>query len=101
MRRLHGLPLDVQGDAIRLERGARSGRRHRTVRSWRLVVDGGRGSLTTAAPIVSRMPFPEQWRILLVLDPHRQGVHGPDEREVFSARAVFAMGKRPIFAGSS
>lgn len=87
VRRYHGLPLDVRGDAIRLERGARSGVGIGLFDHGGLVVDGGRGPLTTAAPIVSRMPFPEQWRILVVLDPHRQGVHGPDEREVFSKLA--------------
>lgn len=84
VRRFHGLPLDVRGDAVRLERGARSGVGIGLFDHGGLVVDGGRGPLTTAAPVVSRMPFPEQWRILVVLDPHRQGVHGPDEREVFS-----------------
>ena len=87
VRRFHGLPLDVRGDAIRLGRGARSGVGIGLFDHGGLVVDGGRGPLTTAAPVVSRMPFPEQWRILVVLDPHRQGVHGPDEREVFSKLA--------------
>ena len=84
VRRFHGLPLNVRGDAVRLGRGARSGVGIGLFDHGGLVVDGGRGPLTTAAPIVSRMPFPEQWRILIVLDPHRQGVHGPDEREVFN-----------------
>ena len=93
VRRLHGLPLDVRGDAIRLERGARSGVGIGLFDHGGLVVDGGRGPLTTAAPVVSRMPFPEQWRILVVLDPHRQGVHGPDEREVFSKLAPSSDGQ--------
>jgi len=93
MRRFHGLPLDVRGDAIRLERGARSGVGIGLFDHGGLVVDGGRGPLTTAAPVVSRMPFPEQWRILVVLDPHRQGVHGPDEREVFSKLAPSSDGQ--------
>jgi len=75
VRRFHGLPLDVRGDAIRLGRGARSG--------------VGIG-LFDHAPVVSRMPFPDQWRILVVLDPHRQGVHGADERDVFSKLAPFS-----------
>jgi beta-ribofuranosylaminobenzene 5'-phosphate synthase len=93
VRRFHGLPLDVRGDAIRLERGARSGVGIGLFDHGGLVVDGGRGPLTTAAPVVSRMPFPEQWRILVVLDPHRQGVHGPDEREVFSKLAPSSDGE--------
>ena len=93
VRRFHGLPFDVRGDAIRLERGARSGVGIGLFDHGGLVVDGGRGPLTTAAPVVSRMPFPEQWRILVVLDPHRQGVHGPDEREVFSKLAPSSDGE--------
>jgi beta-ribofuranosylaminobenzene 5'-phosphate synthase len=93
VRRFHGLPLDVRGDAIRLERGARSGVGIGLFDQGGLVVDGGRGPLTTAAPVVSRMPFPEHWRILVVLDPHRQGVHGPDEREVFSKLAPSSDGQ--------
>ena len=93
VRQFHGLPLDVRGDAIRLERGARSGVGIGLFDHGGLVVDGGRGPLTTAAPVVSRMPFPEQWRILVVLDPHRQGVHGPDEREVFSKLAPSSDGE--------
>jgi beta-ribofuranosylaminobenzene 5'-phosphate synthase len=93
MRRFHGLPLDVRGDAIRLERGARSGVGIGLFDHGGLVVDGGRGPLTTAAPVVSRMPFPEHWRILVVLDPHRQGVHGPDEREMFSKLAPSSDGQ--------
>ena len=87
LRRLHGLPLDVRTDAIRLGRGARSGVGIGLFEQGGLVVDGGRGSAQTPAPIVSRIPFPEQWRILVVLDPHRQGVHGPDERELFGKLA--------------
>jgi beta-ribofuranosylaminobenzene 5'-phosphate synthase len=87
LRRLHGLPLDVRNDAIRLGRGARSGVGIGLFEQGGLVVDGGRGSAQTPAPIVSRLPFPEQWRILVVLDPHRQGVHGPDERELFGKLA--------------
>ncbi len=90
VRRFHGLPLDVRGDAIRLGRGARSGVGIGLFDHGGLVVDGGRGPLTTAAPVVSRMPFPDQWRILVVLDPHRQGVHGADERDVFSKLAPFS-----------
>src|SRR5262249_57499939 len=54
-----------------------------------LVVDGGRGQATSPAPIIARMPFPEDWRILVVLDPSRQGKHGPDERTAFESLPPF------------
>jgi beta-ribofuranosylaminobenzene 5'-phosphate synthase len=83
LRRLHGLPLDIRRDAIRLGRGARSGIGIGLFEQGGVVVDGGRGSTDGAAPIISRLPFPEPWRILVVFDPRMQGVHGPDERDLF------------------
>ena len=90
LRRLHGLPLDVRGDAIRLGRGGRSGIGIGLFDTGGVVVDGGRGALTDAAPVVSRMPFPESWRIVLVLDPARTGVHGDDESAAFARLPPFA-----------
>lgn len=84
MRRLHGLPLDLRGDAVRLGRGARSGAGIGLFERGGLVVDGGRGPTPVPAPIISRLPFPDRWRVLLVLDPHRQGVHGTDETAAFT-----------------
>jgi beta-RFAP synthase len=84
IRRLYGLPLDIGGDACRLGRGERSGVGIGLFGRGGLVVDGGRGSAAGPAPIISHMPFPEGWRVLVVLDPRRQGVHGADERAAFA-----------------
>lgn len=89
LRRLHDLPLDVRGDAIRLGRGARSGVGIGLFDRGGLVVDGGRGPATAAAPIISHIPFPEHWRVLVVIDQHRQGVYGPDERAAFTELPPF------------
>jgi len=83
LRRLHGLAADSAGDALALERGARSGIGLALFDSGGLVVDGGRGPLTGAPPIVSRMEFPSEWRVMLVFDRTRQGLHGPGERRAF------------------
>ncbi len=84
IRRLNGMPLDVAGDASRLGRGSRSGIGIGLFDRGGLVVDGGRGSAAGPAPIVSHMPFPENWRVLVVVDPHSQGVHGDDELSAFA-----------------
>jgi beta-ribofuranosylaminobenzene 5'-phosphate synthase len=89
VRRLHGLPLDMADDALRLGRGARSGVGIGLFERGGVVVDGGHGPNTRAAPIVSRLPFPEQWRVLVVLDPARQGTHGPDEIDAFAQLPPF------------
>jgi beta-ribofuranosylaminobenzene 5'-phosphate synthase len=85
IRRLHNLPLEMEKDALRLGRGTRSGIGIGLFHRGGLVVDGGRGGQSRVAPIVSHLPFPEHWRIIVVLDPCRGGVHGHDEASAFTA----------------
>jgi len=90
VRRLHDLPLDVAADAIRLDRGARSGAGVGLFHHGGLVVDGGRGLAMRPAPVIARLPVPESWRILVVLDPTRQGKHGAEESAAFEALPPFS-----------
>jgi beta-ribofuranosylaminobenzene 5'-phosphate synthase len=85
MRRLHGLAVDIEGDAIRLGRGARSGIGIGLFHGGGLVMDGGRGQANTPPPIISRMTFPEEWRVLVVIDPDRRGMHGDAEHAAFAS----------------
>lgn len=89
VRRLHDLPLDVAGDAVRLGRGGRSGIGIGVFESGGLVVDGGRGANDAPAPIICRLPVPESWGVLVVLDPSRRGLHGADEAAAFASLAPF------------
>jgi beta-RFAP synthase len=85
LRRLCGLPLDIAGDAVRLGRGARSGVGIGLFARGGVVVDGGRGPGGKVAPVISRIAFPERWRIILVLDPARHGLNGTGEVKAFTA----------------
>ncbi|MEJ0074465.1 MAG: beta-ribofuranosylaminobenzene 5'-phosphate synthase family protein [Alphaproteobacteria bacterium] len=89
LRRLHGLPLDPIGDALRLGRGQRSGIGIAAFHVGGLVVDGGRGAATQAPPLISRIAFPEDWRAIVLLDPARQGVHGASETAAFAQLTEF------------
>ncbi len=89
IRRLHDLPLDIEGDAIHLGRGARSGVGIGLFHRGGLVVDGGCGRKEVPAPIVSHIGFPERWRIIVVLDPARRGIHGADEAAAFGKLPPF------------
>jgi beta-RFAP synthase len=42
------------------------------------------------APVIARMPLPDDWRILLILDPARQGKHGSDESAAFESLPPFS-----------
>ncbi len=89
VRTLHAMPLDIESDAVRLGRGARSGLGVGLFRDGGLVVDGGRAPATRVAPIIARLPFPDQWRVLALLDHTRQGTHGRDEIAAFAALPEF------------
>jgi beta-RFAP synthase len=84
IRRLHNLPLQIEEDALRLGRGARSGIGIGLFHRGGVVVDGGHGSQSKVAPIVSHLPFPDHWRALVIFDQQRHGVHGVDEVSAFA-----------------
>ena len=89
LRRLHRLALDVEGDALLLDRSARSGLSTGFFQEGGVMLDGGRGAADLPAPVIARLPFPEDWRVLLILDPSRQGMHGAEEIAAFQALPPF------------
>jgi beta-RFAP synthase len=90
LRKLHALPLDVEADALVLDRAARSGIGTGLFAEGGLVLDGGRGEGDRPAPIVARLPVPDEWHVLLVLDPKRKGAHGADEAAAFADLPPFS-----------
>jgi beta-RFAP synthase len=83
VRKLEKLPTDTHADALLLQRGSRSGIGAALFSRGGLVVDGGRGARTSLPPITSHLPFPDDWRIILVMDQELEGVHGERERDAF------------------
>jgi beta-ribofuranosylaminobenzene 5'-phosphate synthase len=87
--RLNGMHVATSGLARTLGRGARSGIGIGIFEQGGFVVDGGRRDNSGIAPIIARLPFPEDWRLLLVLDPQRRGLHGRAESEAFATLPPF------------
>jgi beta-ribofuranosylaminobenzene 5'-phosphate synthase len=83
-RRLVRLPLDPREDARLLDRGARSGVGVALFERGGLAVDAGRGSKTGIPPVIAWVNFPQDWRILLVLDARAEGAHGEAELRAFA-----------------
>jgi beta-RFAP synthase len=77
---LHGLELSTPEIARLLGRGLRSGVGIAGFDRGGLLLDGGPGEDGTPAPLLARFDLPEEWRVLLVLDPGRQGLSGTDEK---------------------
>lgn len=81
--RLYNLPVGPAEVAAILDRGSRSGIGIGTFTQGGFIVDAGRGPQTEVPPVVSRLHFPDSWRLVLVMDPQRQGMSGPPERQAF------------------
>ncbi len=74
----------VESLAALSARGRRSGIGLHGFLRGGLVVDGGRRDEVHPPPLVARLPFPEDWSILIVQPPGPRGRHGPDELQAFN-----------------
>lgn len=73
-----------------VERGARSAIGITAFEEGGFIVDGGRPTGGThAPPLTVRQTFPDEWRVILVLDPSETGVHGEKEAKAFAALPEF------------
>lgn len=70
--RLHNLDMTPREILGLLDRGAQSGIGLALFEHGGLVVDGGRGTTGAPPPLISRIEFPDTWRVVLVMDktPH-------------------------------
>lgn len=82
---LHGLELDTVTLAQWLDRGRRSGIGIAGFDSGGLLLDGGPARDGWPAPLLSRLRFPEDWRIVVVEDPSHRGLSGSAEKEAIAA----------------
>lgn len=89
LRTLNGLPLDPGGDALLLARGARSGIGIASFAEGGVIIDAGNSGDGRPPPVVARLPFPDEWRAILVLDHAAQGLHGEAETAAFRALPPF------------
>lgn len=89
LRTLHGLALDAEGDSMILSRGARSGVGIASFTDGGIIVDAGNDGSGRPPPVIARLPFPDDWRVLLVLDNAAGGLHGDDEIAAFRALPAF------------
>ena len=90
-------PVNASQIAAMHQRGARSGIGIATFDHGGMVVDGGRGPETVVPPLLARHAFPEAWHFLLIMDQHREGLHGGGEKQAFKQLAPqSAMATREI-----
>lgn len=89
MLNLAGRPDAIRGVGVLAERGARSAIGMAAFEAGGFVIDGGKGRSGQAPPVLARVAFPADWRVLLILDRGREGVSGADESKAFAALPPF------------
>ena len=89
MSKLFDLGVRAVGIAAALDRGARSGLGIGLFDQGGFVVDGGSAGDGVPPPVIARLPFPAEWRLLLVFDRGLAGAHGEDEIRKFAALLQF------------
>ena len=89
LRQLNDMLLDPAADALLMLRGERSGIGIALFDKGGFMVDGGNGVAARAPPVTARLAFPADWRVILLLDPLRQGVHGEAEFAAFRDLPLF------------
>lgn len=87
--KVFGLELSPRDVAGILDRGGRSGIGIGAFEFGGFLVDGGRGASNVPPPITSRIEFPDAWRVVLILHPAAQGLHGAAEKAAFRSLPPF------------
>ena len=96
---LYKLNLSTAQIAELTGRGGRSGIGIAAFDYGGLLIDGGRAAPTNTSlsklssnvpPLLARYDFPEDWRVLLILDASQPGIHGEVEREAFKQLPEFS-----------
>ncbi|MDH4050252.1 MAG: beta-ribofuranosylaminobenzene 5'-phosphate synthase [Rubrivivax sp.] len=85
--RWHGLDIDSATLAGWLGRGLRSGVGIAGFDRGGLLLDGGPGADGVAAPVLSRIEFPEAWRIIVAQDLGLRGLSGSREKQAIATLA--------------
>jgi beta-RFAP synthase len=89
LMKLEGLTITPQQIGDLAGRGARSAIGIAAFEGGGFIVDGGRGKADHPPPVLVQMPFPADWRVILVFDRKAQGAHGDRETQAFAALPVF------------
>lgn len=89
LARLYGVDWPVNDMAREMHRGARSGIGLGLFTQGGFVVDGGRKDEGDPPAVISRIEFPAQWRVILVMDKTFKGLHSEQEKRAFAALPPF------------
>lgn len=84
-----GLPWTTRDVALSLGRGLRSGVGIAGFDHGGFIVDGGPAHADDVAPLLSRLGFPDAWRVVVVQDDQQLGLHGRQEAQALARLPAF------------
>jgi len=91
LAKFHDINTDTVTLAQKLGRGKRSGIGVAIFEHGGFIIDGGLKPEQTVPPLLMHHFYPESWRIVLVMDPQHQGIHGQNESTAFKRLPVFPL----------
>lgn len=83
------LPWTTRDVAQSLGRGLRSGVGIAGFDHGGFIVDGGPAHADGVAPLLSRLGFPDPWRVVVVQDDRQRGLHGSEEVQALARLPAF------------
>lgn len=90
--RLYNIKATTAEIAQELGRGKRSGIGIVTFERGGFVIDGGnKPNHRTPPPLLAHHQLPSDWRMVLIMDPEHEGIHGQQERNAFTTLAKFPL----------
>jgi beta-RFAP synthase len=84
LARSEAIDFDPTELTRRIGRGVRSALGIHGFRVGGLLVEGGKKSSADIAPLVARLDFPPDWRIVLAIPSEATGIHGTKETDAFA-----------------
>ena len=87
--KLFNLNLSLMDIGKVLDRGNRSGIGIGAFKNGGFLIDGGKGKSAELPPITVRQNFPENWRIILLINSREKGIHGQKEYNAFKTLKPF------------
>jgi beta-RFAP synthase len=89
LAKFHRINISTTDLAEALGRGQRSGIGIASFDHGGFIVDGGNKEGTNKPPMLFQSNFPEQWRVVLIMDHSGQGIHAQQEVNAFRSLPTF------------
>ncbi len=91
LSQLYQVSATTQYIAEQLGRGTRSGIGIASFDHGGFIIDGGLGSGSSTPPLLVRYDFPQNWRVVMIMDTGNQGIHGKQELHAFDSLTPFPL----------